>query len=173
MNDQKPGMLVPALVGGAVAGILSAVPFLNCLCCLWIIGGAVLAAYLLAKDSPVALTAGDGAILGIFTGIVGAIIDAVVSIPFQAINSQFVQRFMEGLAEYTEDMPQGWEKFLEKGAFEPSAAMFMIGLLISVVIFSLLGALGGIIGMSIFRKKQVQREQGVIDVPKDPGNRQP
>ena len=123
MTNQKPSMLVPALVGGAVAGVLSAVPFLNCLCCLWIIGGAVLAAYLLAKDSPVAMTAGDGAIVGIFTGIVAAIVDTVVSIPFQAINSQFVQRFMEGLAEYTEEMPEGWENFLEGGSFEPSATI--------------------------------------------------
>ena len=140
MANQKPGMFVPALIGGVVAGVLSGIPRVSCLCCLWIIGGAFLAAYLLAKDSPVALTAGDGAIVGIFTGIVAAIVDSLVSIPFQPINSQFVQRFMEGLAEYTEDMPQGWENFLEKGAFEPSAAMFMIGLLISVVIFSLLGA---------------------------------
>jgi len=172
MTNQKPSMLVPALVGGAVAGVLSAVPFLNCLCCLWIIGGAVLAAYLLAKDSPVAMTAGDGAIVGIFTGIVAAIVDTVVSIPFQAINSQFVQRFIEGLAEYTEEMPQGWENILERGAFEPSAPMFMVGLLISVVVFSLLGALGGIIGMSIFGKKKVAKDQGVIDAPKDTGDRQ-
>lgn len=173
MTDQKPSMLMPALVGGAVAGVLSAVPFLNCLCCLWIIGGAILAAHLLAKDSPVALTAGDGAIVGIFTGIVAAVIDAVVSIPFQAINSQFVQKFMEGLAEYTEEMPPGWENFLEEGAFEPSAPMFMLGLLISVVIFSLLGALGGIIGMSFFGKKRIQEDQGVIDAPKDSSHRQP
>jgi hypothetical protein len=173
MTDQKPSMFMPALVGGAVAGVLSAVPFLNCLCCLWIIGGAVLAAYLLAKDSPAAMTAGDGAIVGIFTGIVAAVVDAVVSIPFQAINTQFVQRFMEGLAEYTEDMPQGWENFLERGAFEPSASMFMLGLLISVVIFSLLGALGGIIGMSIFGKKRVPKDQGVTDAPESPSDRQP
>lgn len=173
MNEQKSGLFVPALVGGAVAGVLSAVPFINCLCCLWIIGGALLASYLLAKDSPVALTAGDGAIVGIFTGIIAAVIDAFVSIPFHAINSAFVQRIMEGIAEYTEEMPAGWERWLETGAFETSASMFMLGVLISVVTFSILGALGGIIGISIFGKKPRPGQEGAIDVPKDTSDRQP
>jgi hypothetical protein len=175
MNAQKPGMLVPALVGGAVAGVLSAVPFVNCLCCLWIIGGAMLASYMLVKDSPVALTVGDGAIVGIFTGIIAAVVDAFISIfgPIQAINSAFVQRIMERIADYTEEMPSGWERWMETGSLETSASMFMLGLLISAVIFSILGALGGIIGISIFGKKSAQAQKGAIDVPKDSGDRQP
>jgi len=72
-------MFIPALIGGAVAGFLSAIPFFNCLCCIWIIGGAMLAAYLLAKDYPVALSAGDGALVGIFTGIIAAAVQAFVN----------------------------------------------------------------------------------------------
>ncbi|MFQ6108020.1 MAG: hypothetical protein ACE5L7_00510 [Candidatus Aminicenantales bacterium] len=172
MNERKPGMFVPALIGGAAAGVFSAVPFLNCLCCLWIIGGAMLAAYLLSKDSPVAMTAGDGAIVGIFTGVTAAVIDAIISIPFHAINAAFVQRVMEGIAQYTEEMPSGWERWLETGAVETSAPLFMLGLLISVVVFSILGALGGIIGISLFGKKAQQPQEGAIDVPKDTGHRQ-
>jgi hypothetical protein len=173
MNAQKPGMLVPALVGGAVAGVLSAIPFVNCLCCLWIIGGAMLASYMLVKDSSVALTAGDGAIVGIFSGVVAAVVDAFISIPFHAINSAFVQRIMERIADYTEEMPSGWERWMETGSLETSASMFMLGLLISAIIFSILGALGGIIGISIFGKKSAQAQKGAIDVPKDSGDRQP
>ena len=66
MNDQRPGMFVPALIGGVIAGVLSGIPIVSCLCCLWIIGGGILAAYFLTKESSVALTAGDGAIVGIF-----------------------------------------------------------------------------------------------------------
>jgi hypothetical protein len=172
MNAQKPGMFVPALVGGAAAGVLSAIPFVNCLCCLWIIGGAMLASYMLVKDSPVALSAGDGAIVGIFSGIIAAVVDALVSIPFAAVNSAFVQRIMERVAEFTEEMPPDWERWMEPGGFEASAPMFMIGLLISAVIFSVLGALGGIIGISIFGKKPPQVQGGAIDVPKDPSDRQ-
>jgi hypothetical protein len=38
---------------------------------------------------------------------------------------------------------------------------------INIVVFSALGALGGIIGISLFNKKTSPPAQGVIDVPKD------
>lgn len=173
MSNQRPGMFVPALVGGAVAGVLSGIPVFNCLCCLWIIGGAMLASYLLAKDSSVVLSSGDGAIVGIFTGIVAAVVDALISVPFHALNTAFFRRLMEGIAKYTEEMPSGWENWLERGAYGTSISFFMLGLLISVVIFAVLGALGGIIGMSLFRKKfSPSQNQGAIDVPKDSGHSQ-
>ncbi len=173
MNDQRPGMFVPALIGGAAAGILSGIPIVNCLCCLWIIGGAMLSAYLLIKDSPVALSAGDGVIVGIFSGIVAAIVEFIISIPFQAVTEKFMRNMIDRFSEYYEEMPRGFESWFQEGAFETSFVWAIIGLVISVVIFSALGALGGIIGISLFGKKTAQRDQGAVDVPKDPGDRQP
>ena len=43
MNPQRPEYLRPALIAGAVAGLLSGLPVVsagNCICCLWIFGGA-------------------------------------------------------------------------------------------------------------------------------------
>jgi len=175
MTTERPSLMTPALVGGAVAGVLSAIPFLNCLCCLWIIGGAMLAAYLLAKDSPVSLTAGDGAIVGIFSGIVAAVVDAVIGIPLHAVNGQIVKRMMERLAEFAEEMPSGWESWLERSTGPVSISLFLFGLLISAVIFAALGALGGIIGISLFGKKKGPGSypQGTNDAPQNPGYRQP
>jgi hypothetical protein len=168
-------MMTPALVGGAVAGILSAIPFLNCLCCLWIIGGAMLAAHLLAKDSPVSLNAGDGAIVGIFTGIVAAVVDALIGIPLHAVNGQIVKRMMDRLAEFAEEMPAGWESWLERSTGPVSISLFLFGLLVSAVLFAALGALGGIIGMSLFGKKKGPGPYpgGTSDAPQNPGYRQP
>ena len=168
MNNQRPGMMMPALIGGAVAGVLSGIPFINCLCCLWAIGGGILAAHLLSKDSPIALTIGDGAIVGIFSGIVATIVDFFISIPLAPMANEFIRNIVEKLAEYADEMPPDWETWLEGGAFESSLPMIMLGLVINVFIFSILGALGGIIGMSIFKKRfKPDRTQGVIDVPKD------
>jgi len=171
MENQKPGMLVPALIGGAVAGVLSGIPLLNCLCCLWIIGGAMLASYLLNKDSPVVLTAGDGAIVGIFTGIVAAVVDAIISIPLAALNREFIANIIEKIGEYADEMPAGWETWLEGGGAATTFTMQMFGLLISAVIFAALGALGGIIGISLFGKKIPPQDKGATDAAKDTGDR--
>lgn len=172
MNDQRPGMFVPALIGGVIAGILSGIPIVNCLCCLWIIGGGILAAYFLTKESPVVLTAGDGAIVGIFTGIIAAIVQAVVNIPFRAVSEKLVQGIMDRFSQYYDEMPSGWESWLEDGDFEGSMVWTILGLVVSVIIFSALGALGGIIGISIFRKKEaVKNVEGVVDVSEDTSDR--
>ena len=174
MDNQKSAMFSAALIGGAGAGILSGIPFVNCLCCLWIIGGAMLAAYLLAKDSPVVLTAGDGAIVGVFTGIVAVVVQAIISFLFRPVNREFFRRMMERFAEYAEEMPPGIEDFFEGGSTQVSVPAFLIGILVSAIVFSALGALGGIIGISLFGKKFLpSKTEGVIDVPKDTGDNQP
>jgi disulfide bond formation protein DsbB len=165
-------MFVPALIGGAVAGVLSGIPLVNCLCCLWIIGGAMIAAYLLAKDSPTDLTAGDGAIVGVFTGIVAAVVDVIVSIPFQAVSEKFVRDMLVRFSEYAEEMPNGWQSWFEEGALEGSIAWSVFGFAISVIIFSAFGALGGIIGISLFGKKKPQNTQEAGDVSKNTSDRQ-
>jgi hypothetical protein len=173
MNDQRPGMFVPALIGGVIAGVLSGIPIVSCLCCLWIIGGGILAAYFLTKESSIALTAGDGAIVGIFTGIIAAFVEAFVNIPFRAINEKLVQGMMDRFSQYYEEMPPGWESWLEEGGMEGSVVWTILGLVMSAVIFSALGALGGIIGISIFgKKKTVQKVEGASNVSEDTSDSQ-
>ncbi len=95
MNPQRPAYLRPALVAGAVAGLLAGLPIVsigNCICCLWIVGGAVWAVKLLAEDTPVALTAGDGALVGALTGIVAAVVESIVSIPFRSFDPEQMRR---------------------------------------------------------------------------------
>jgi len=161
MNNKRQGMFMPALIGGGVAGLLSGIPLLNCLCCLWIIGGAMLASYLLSKDASLTLTAGDGAIVGTLSGIVAAVVEALIGLPFHAFNREILQRVMEQVGQYAEEMPPGWESWLERGAVGASLSMFFLGLVISALIFSILGALGGIIGISLFRKKTLPATQEV------------
>ncbi len=76
--------LQPAVIGGVVIGVLSALPLVsagNCCCCLWIIGGGAVAAYLLQQHQATPITVGDGAVVGAMAGLVGAVVDLVISIP--------------------------------------------------------------------------------------------
>jgi len=175
MNQhQKPGLLVPALIGGAVAGVLSGIPLLGCLCCLWIIGGAMLAASLAAKNYSVSMKAGDGAILGALVGIVAAVVDSLVGLPLQSLNLQLMQRFMERLSEFSSQLPGNWRDLVQQGVNNNSIAFFLLDLVIKAVVFVALGALGGIIGASLFGKKTAPaagpQAGGGPDVPKDPSH---
>jgi len=168
-------MFVPALIGGGLAGILAAVPFVNCLCCIWVIGGAMLAAFLLVKETPSRLSPGDGAIVGIFAGIIAAVVEFIVSIPFRAVENRLTQNIMERFSEYFDEMPSGWESFFEGGDWTTSMGLSVFGLFITAVVFAALGALGGVLGISLFGRKPVQpvQEQGEGVAPKDPGDSQP
>jgi len=168
MNDRKPEYLVPALIAGAVSGILSGVPLVNCLCCLWIIGGAVFASFLLAKNTPGPLTAGDGAIVGALTGIAAAVVDSLISLPLRPVNEAFVRRIMDSLARFSDQMPARWQELMQRGtAGGLSMAGFLFALLFSAVIFAVLGVLGGVIGVSIFGRKKTPASPHTPQGPTD------
>ena len=84
MNDR----LQPAFWGGLFIGVLSALPLVNagnCCCCLWVICGGALAAYLRQQSSPLQIDAAEGALVGLMAGAIGGVIATVLSIPFQLL----------------------------------------------------------------------------------------
>ena len=73
----KPSYAQPALIGGVVMGVLSALPIItagNVCCCLWVVSGGVVAAYLLQQNQTTPITPGDGALVGLLAGLVGALV---------------------------------------------------------------------------------------------------
>jgi hypothetical protein len=159
MDQKKPEYFRPALLAGAVAGLLSGLPIIsvgNCVCCLWIVGGAAMATRLLAKNTAGILTSGDGAIVGALTGIVAAVVDTIVKIPFQPYNMALARRIMDKVSEFGTEMPQGLDGLFEGGSGSLSPGWFLLGLFISAAVFAAMGVLGGIIGVSLFAKKNPQ-----------------
>jgi hypothetical protein len=159
MDQKKPEYLRPALIAGAAAGVLSGLPIVsagNCLCCLWIVGGAALAVNLLAKRSAGVLTSGDGAIVGALTGIVAAVVDTLMAIPLRPFNMELARRVMDKASEFGYGMPSNLDGLLDGGAGIPSPGLFLLGLFLSAAVFTVVGVLGGIIGISIFARKRPQ-----------------
>lgn len=160
MSKNKDEMIIPAVVGGVAAGLLSALPLANCFCCLWIIAGAALAVYLYARGSSKPVSSSDGLLLGILTGLIATIIDFFLSIPFQAMNLAFARRFLESLAQFTEEMPFNWEDWLKEGPIGRfSFPLAIFTLMIRAIIFAGLGAVGGAIGASLFGRR-LEKPQG-------------
>jgi hypothetical protein len=153
-------MIKPALIGGVLIGILSAVPLLNmlnCLCCAWVIGGGIFASYLYVKDAPFPVTLGGGVALGLLTGVIGAVVDTIFSIPLY-----FAMSGMGGFAEQLSELldrvpnldPEARRMFLSLVSESGGAAVFTISVLMQLVIFALVAMLGGAIGVAIFEKRK-------------------
>jgi hypothetical protein len=153
MQEQK-SKLVPGLLGGVLIGIISGIPFLdfiNCACCAGVLAGGVLAVYLYKKDLPddVQLTMSDGAVLGLIAGVIGAILASFLGLIFGAMTFDFLAR----IAEYT-DNPELLD-FLDQFDDEAFSAMMMtVGFFMELVIDSIFGLLGGLLGVALFGKKK-------------------
>ena len=153
---QRPEYFRPALIAGIAAGVLSGLPFIsigNCVCCLWIVGGAAIAVKMLAASSPVLLTTSDGAVVGALTGIVAAVVDALVSIPLRPFSMGLARRILDKAGELGGQMPAGIQEAFNRSSGSLSPGWFLLGLLVSAAVFAAVGAIGGIIGISLFAKK--------------------
>lgn len=129
----------PALLGGLIVGLLSAIPILNYCCCVWAIGGGGLASYLYIKSSPTRISTGDGAMLGGLAGIIGAVLYLIVGVPI----SYFVgaAQMEEAMARMNVQMP-----------FTGFLLFLVVGLLIGLFLL-VLSVIGGLIAVPIFEKR--------------------
>ena len=161
--------LQPALLGGVFIGVLSALPIIsagNCCCCLWAVSGGVLAVYLRQQRSPVAIDAPEGALMGLMAGVIGGIIGAVLLIPINMLVGPWQAELMSRILETNEEMPAERREMMRRAAAS-TGAFAIAGMLINVVLYTVFGMLGGLLGVAIFKKSAPPQPPTVI--PHDPG----
>ena len=146
MNER----LQPAFWGGLFIGVLCALPLVNCCCCLWMLGGGVLTVYLRQQNRPGIVPASEGALMGLMAGVIGALIATVISIPMTMMMGPFQEQWMERILSSNPDFPQELRGIFETGAM--GAVGMFISLLINLVLMSVLGMLGGLLGVAIFQR---------------------
>jgi len=142
----------PALLGGLFIGVLSALPIVqlcNC-CCLWIVGGGVLAAYLQQQNQPAPLNVTGGARVGLIAGIVGAFVWLLISQALDAVMAPLQQRLAEELLRSASDIPPNVRAWLESARAEGSGG-YGFGFMLLLIFGSIASALGGAIGAAYFR----------------------
>jgi hypothetical protein len=164
--------LQPALWGGLFIGVLSALPlvgYLNCCCCLWVLVGGALAAYLRQQNNPYQIDAAEGAIVGLMGGALGGVVYSILSIPVEMLTGPMQQRWMEGLLSSNPDVTPEMRDMLERATRGAGAGARLIGAIVSVVVFSVFGLLGGLIGVAIFKRNlPPPPPPGTIDIPFSP-----
>jgi hypothetical protein len=152
-----PRKLQPALAGGAFLGVLSALPLVqmgNCCCCLWMIGGGLVAAWVMQQNHPRPVTIGDGALAGFLAGAVGAVIYVAVSLPVQLVTGPMQARWIQRAAERVQDMPDNLRIALEAARDRDGSLVWMIvGLIFMSCLGLIFSTIGGMLGALFFRSE--------------------
>lgn len=139
--------LVPALIGGLILGVLCAifvvipVPLVGLCCCVWAIGGGVLAVMIYVKKSPTRVSVGDGSMIGAMTGVIGGVIYFVLA------NTIF--GLIIGVAKFE-------SQFKATGVEMPMSgfALILIFTLLTAIFLGALAVGGGALGIPIFEKRK-------------------
>ena len=149
MNDK----IKPALIGGVILGILSALPAVNTCCCIWALVGGIIAANIYIKASPNPVTPADGAILGAMAGAIGVVLIFIIGIPLQLIFGTAMMSMMSGIVQNADpnQAAQMREMMAAQGFGIGRAIMNALMSGVLVVIFS---AVGGLLGVALFEKRK-------------------
>ena len=157
-----------ALLAGAFIGILSALPFVsagNC-CCLWILGGGFLAAYLLQQEQAAPITVADGASVGWRAGVVGAVVHVIVFVPFALLMAPLQSRLLEQMMANARDLPPGVQALLESagpGSLSPGA-LILFQFVPMLVVAAIFAPVGGMLG-ALFARRRLPPAPESTDTP--------
>lgn len=148
MNTRS--LLTVSLVAGAVMAILSHTPVIylgNCLLCMWVWSSGILGAWLYRRKEGF-ITAGQGAVIGIFSGLAGTILGTILG----AIFGVGVGTILSTQADSAEGMLGSLF-----GSFALAGSLSVMGVLCNIVIYPTFGAIGGAIGGVIFGSSSVPK----------------
>jgi hypothetical protein len=165
------GLQQAAIVGGLVMGVLSALPIIyvgNACCCMWVVSGGLVAAYVFQQNHPVPMTAADGALAGLLAGLVGAAVHFVLSIPIDLVMAPMERAMVQRLVDLSGNMPPEMRDVFERYSSGTATAGFALFLVRRVIVFvfmlfigAIFSTLGGLLGSVLFVRKM---PPGTIDI---------
>ena len=150
-------MVQPVLLSGLLIGALSALPIVsmaNACCCLWIVGGGMLAAYLQQQnEGGRSLPVSRGAVVGLAAGVTGAFVWLLISIPLSFVMGPLQERMAQEMLQRATDMPPGVRGVLEGvAAGGGSPLQYVVGFLFHLFAGLIFATAGGAIGAAFFKR---------------------
>lgn len=144
MNTRS--FIYSALIAGVLIGIFGNLPLLNlinCILCVWVWLGGILAVYLYGRfqRGEPGLTVGQAAGLGAVAGAIGAFVGVVVYALTSFISAPMIASLAR-LLQVEGNIPTG-----------PSIAGTLVFFFIDIVLYPIFGAVGGVIAASLIWKK--------------------
>ncbi len=149
----SPAKVQPALLGGVTIGVLSALPVVQCCCCAWILFGGALASYLMQQNHTEPIEAGDGAVVGLMSGAIGAFVWLVAALVVNTAMAPFQSRLVQGVLRDSPDLPPWLRATLENSSADAQLGLGLVfGFFVMLVLTTIGGMLGGVFGALLFKK---------------------
>ena len=147
-----PPKLMPALLGGAFIGVLSALPLVNVAncCCLWLVAGGALAAWVMQQNHPTPIRVSDGAVVGFLAGIIGAFVYVAVAAPINLLMAPVAEAMRDRMLQGAEEMPGEVRDAITR--FGSGGAGLALGFVMNLFLGMVFSTLGGVLGAVLFKK---------------------
>jgi hypothetical protein len=145
-----------AALGGVFIGVLSGLPFVsagNCCCCMWMVSGGALAAYLEIQQKNRSLTAGEGAAIGALSGVIGAFVWIPIAVALAVLLGPLQRALFEEFARNARDMPPEAREVLENFGGGGTAVGTVFGFIFQLFAGTIFAAIGGVLSAAYFKKE--------------------
>jgi hypothetical protein len=145
-----------ATLGGVFIGVLSALPFVsagNCCCCMWMISGGALAAYLETQQKNRTLTGGEGAAIGALSGVIGAFVWIPIAVAMAVLLGPLQRAVFEEIARNARDMPPEAREVFENMGGGGSAVGYVFLFMFQLFAGAIFAAIGGVLSAAYFKKE--------------------
>ena len=151
MQLNSRSLLIAAAIAGVGMAVLSAIPIIslvNCLLCGWVWGGAIFAVWLYKRyENGAPVTPGQGVVIGLVAALIGAVINWLLAALMGGASAAALGPALDQLPDA--ESRQMLRDLVASGGFS------ILGLLFSLVIYSIFGVVGGLIGSAIFGNRPV------------------
>jgi hypothetical protein len=159
MNTKS--MLLAGGLAGIVMGVLAAIPLVGILsscCCLWagLWGSGILAVliYRLSNKTQPNLTIGQGVLLGLIAGAVGALLVSILSgistLVFGSMSNAAFMDYLNQIPGAADSLDASSRQMIDQFAATSGSILFKT--ICDFVIFPLFGMIGGLIGTALIWK---------------------
>jgi hypothetical protein len=152
MPDKRQSIIL----GTALVTLLSTsyLGLINLLCCAGVWIGALVTVWHYTSNNELTLAGGQGAVLGLTVGILGAALAAVLNYvlmrmgvrPDLVLGQAILDMFADGMPDAQYD--EARERLMQ----DPTIGSLLINSAVSLALSAGIGAIGGAIGASVFKK---------------------
>ncbi len=150
MNSRS--LFIAAGIAGVAIGLLSSIPILNwvnCLLCAWVWAGGILAVFLYQRNegASIMMKPEQGALLGAIAGVIGAIIVSIIGAIIGGATNTAVISMLQNNPQFADQFGDYLAQLAAQGGFS------LLGLACNLVLYTIFGAVGGLIGAAVFKPK--------------------